>query len=74
MKKYELIIETKQPACGGKAPQVYDFKEIETDDPREYVQAQEPGLETELHTLPNGELVIEVNKDAHQVQYHFTEI
>lgn len=76
MKSYELIIATQQPICGGKSPKNYDFSEIETDDPVEYVRQKEEGSDAEIesHVNPDGEIVVEVNDDERHIQYRFSEI
>ncbi len=73
MKKYELIIERSQPPCGGKPPKVFDFKEVETDDPNAYVQMHEK--DSNLSTVTkNGSITIIAEKSAYHVEYQFTEI
>ena len=74
MPLYELIVETRQPGCGGKPPRVFQFLEVETDDPAAYVQEKEPGLALEQLRGDDGELTISVSKDMHQVHYRFTPI
>ena len=74
MPLYELIVETRQPGCGGKPPKVYQFTEVETDDPAAYVARKEPGLEQELIPGEGGEILVSVSKDMHQVVYRFTPI
>lgn len=73
MKEYELIIETTQPPCGGKPPRLYEFLEIETDDPIAYVTAREPGMPYSVHKGQKGEIVIEIDYDKHHVSYQFSE-
>lgn len=72
---YELIIETRQPHCGGKHPKVYEFLEVETSDPLAFVRVREPELAEllVLENLPNGDIVIRAEQDRHQVTYQFTE-
>lgn len=70
---YELIIETRQPACGGKSPTVVEFLELEIADPVAFVQSREPGLELIRETGPDGDLILRVDTDKHQVKYQFTE-
>ena len=38
MARYELIIERKQPTCGGRAPTSSEVRMVETADPMAYVQ------------------------------------
>lgn len=42
MAGYELIIEQRQPTCGGRAPTKCEIRAVTTDDPIAYVQALEP--------------------------------
>lgn len=43
VKSYESIVERQQPPCGGKQTKLYDFRNVETDDPVLYVREHEPG-------------------------------
>ena len=72
MARYELIIERRQPTCGGRAPTTSEVRMIETDDPMSYVQSQEPGLALE-GTVENGAVVISGTKNGHWFKYEFTE-
>ena len=74
MKEYELTIETRQPPCGGKAPKRVEIREIETDNPFEYVSAIEKDIELTQHTNDDGDLVILAEKDQYRAHYTFTEI
>ena len=62
MKSYELIIERRQPPCGGKPTKLYDFQNVETDDPVAYVRQYEPGLsqdaDLEVHYAQDGTVSI----------------
>ena len=40
---YELVIEERQPTCGGKSPTKSKSMTVSTDDPVAYVKALEPG-------------------------------
>lgn len=73
MKSYELIIETRQPPCGGKPPKVYQFLEIETDDPVSYVRQQEAGAALEVSADGAGDTVVEVRDGQRRLTYRFTE-
>jgi len=73
MKSYELIIETRQPSCGGKPPKVYQFLDIQTDDPETYVRQREPDAELEITAGTDGSLTVEARKGVRQVSYQFTE-
>ena len=41
MARYELIIERRQPTCGGRAPTASEVRIVETVDPMAYVQGQD---------------------------------
>ena len=72
MARYELIIEQKQPTCGGRAPTTSEVRMIETDDPMTYVKAHEPGLALE-GTVENGVVTISGVKNGLWFKYEFTE-
>ena len=72
MARYELIIERKQPTCGGRAPTASEVRIVETADPMAYVQAQEPGLELE-QAEENGVFTISGIKNGLWFKYEFTE-
>ena len=72
MARYELIIERRQPTCGGRAPTSSEVRMIETGDPMAYVQAQEPGLELE-RTEDGGVITITGIKNGLWFKYEFTE-
>ena len=72
MARYELIIERKQPTCGGRAPTTSEVRMIETDDPMSYVQSQEPGLPLE-GTVENGVVIISGVKNGLWFKYEFNE-
>ncbi|MBP3653672.1 MAG: hypothetical protein J6J78_11455, partial [Clostridia bacterium] len=57
MARYELIIERKQPTCGGRAPTSSEVRMVEVNDPMAYVQEQEPNLALEK-TEENGVITI----------------
>lgn len=73
-KSYEVMIETSQPPCGGKHPRLYEFLDIETDDPEAFVQEREPGVELEMSVDSNsGEITVLAISGKHNVRYVFTE-
>ena len=72
MARYELIVERKQPTCGGRAPTTSEVRIVETDDPMSYVKSQEPGLPLE-GTVENGAVVISGVKNGLWFKYEFTE-
>lgn len=37
MKAYELVIEQRQPTCGGRAPTKCEIRTVTTDEPVAYV-------------------------------------
>ena len=72
MARYELIVERRQPTCGGRAPTASEVRIVETDDPMAYVQGQELGLELEK-TEENGVVTISGIKNGMWFKYEFTE-
>lgn len=78
MKSYELIIERRQPPCGGKQPKLYDFRNVETDDPTAYVREHEPGLskdaELEVDNSQEGIVSVSFTSGIQPVRYEFTEV
>lgn len=72
MARYELIIEQQQPTCGGKSPTKSEVHMVETNDPVEYVRAQEPGLEFEVEN-EDGVVTVRGKKNGMWVKYEFTE-
>jgi len=72
MARYELIIERKQPTCGGRAPTSSEVRIVETDDPKAYVEQQEPGLALET-TEENGVVTVSGIKNGLWFKYEFTE-
>lgn len=73
MKRYELIITRTQPPCGGKAPKVFDFLNVETDEPIAYVRKKEPEAVLDVLEDTPEHTVIIFSKGAQQVTYEFTE-
>jgi hypothetical protein len=74
MKEYELIVEKRQPSCGGKPPLLHDFSEIETDDPIAYVKAHTKNAEYEVDTGRDGSTIITTNEGGIITRFIFTEI
>lgn len=70
---YELIIERKQPPCGGKSPKNVQVRTVTTDDPVAYVRSIEKDGELEVETTPAGEIVVSLSIGAVEVKYTFTE-
>ena len=64
MKTYELIIERRQPPCGGKPA---------TDDPVAYVRSLEKNGELQVTDGSDGEIVVTLDAGLKQVKYSFTE-
>ena len=74
MKDYELIIERRQPTCGGQSPVKCEIRNVSTDDPAAYVRKMEPHGELNSYNNENGDLVIELeDKRGFNVKYIFTE-
>jgi hypothetical protein len=72
MKTYELLIEQRQPTCGGRAPTKCEIQTVSTDDPVAYVQALEPGCVLETEETAEG-LVVKTIRSGLWVRYEFTE-
>lgn len=72
MSTYELVIEERQPTCGGKSPTKSKIMTVTTDDPVAYVKALEPG-ELEVSTTDDGTLVIQADHNGMWIKYEFTE-
>jgi len=72
MARYELIIERKQPTCGGRAPTSSEVRMVEVSDPMAYVQEQEPNLELEKME-EDGVITISGVKNGLWFKYEFTE-
>lgn len=71
--EYEVIVERRQPSCGGKDPKKVTVLNVSTDSPEEYVKAQEHVLDAAVSKNAQGETVIEVSQGAKYVKYTFTE-
>jgi hypothetical protein len=72
MKTYELLIEQKQPTCGGRAPTKCEFRTVTTDDPVAYVQNLEPSCQLEVESTVDG-LVVRTERGGLWIKYEFTE-
>jgi len=73
MKTYELVIEQRQPTCGGRAPTKSEILTVTTDDPVAFVQAREKDAPLEVTTNDEGALVIRTERNGLWVKYEFTE-
>ena len=73
MKTYELIIEQRQPPCGGKSPVDVKISAVTTDDPLAYVKNIEKDGEPRMETTDQGEIVIRLECGAKSIKYTFTE-
>ncbi len=72
MKTYELIIERRQPSCGGKPPKDVQLRTVTTDDPVAYVRSIEKDGQLQV-TSADGEIVISLEIGSKRVKYTFTE-
>ena len=72
MKNYELVIQQKQPTCGGRAPTKCEIRTVTTADPVAYVQALEPSCELEVEQTAEG-FVIRTERGGLWIKYEFTE-
>jgi len=72
MKTYELIIEQRQPTCGGRAPTRSEIRTVTTGDPVAYVREKEPDCEPEV-TDNDGTIVVRLERNGLWVKYEFTE-
>ncbi len=72
MKTYELVIEQKQPTCGGRSPTKCEIRTVTTDDPVAYVQALEPACELEVEQTAEG-FLIKTERGGLWIKYEFTE-
>ena len=73
MKTYELIIERRQPPCGGKPAKVVEVRSVTTDDPVAYVRSLEKTGELQGTDGSDGEIVVTLDAGLKQVKYSFTE-
>ena len=73
MKHYEVIVERRQPTCGGKSPKDVQMRNVATEDPVQYVREQEQVENVTVTTTPEGEIIVDAALGAKQVRYSFTE-
>ncbi len=73
MKTYELIVEERQPTCGGQSPTKCRILTVATDDPVAYVQKLEPSCKLEVETEPDGTLVVSTDRHGLWIRYEFAE-
>ena len=73
MKTYELLIEQRQPTCGGRAPTKSEIRTVTTSDPVAYVQALEPSCALEVIRHDDGMIEIKLDHNGLWVRYEFTE-
>ncbi len=73
MKHYELVIEERQPTCGGKSPTRSTIKSVTCDDPVAYVQGLEPDSTLEVSTTDDGTLIVQTDHNGLWIKYEFTE-
>ncbi|MBE6969968.1 MAG: hypothetical protein E7442_07635 [Ruminococcaceae bacterium] len=72
MKTYELVIEQKQPTCGGRAPTKSEIQTVTTDDPVAYVRELEPNGKLEVENIAGG-LAVTIDRNGLWIRYEFTE-
>ena len=73
MKTYELVIEQRQPTCGGRSPTKAEIRTVTTDDPIAYVKALESSCELDVTINDDGTLVICADHNGLWIKYEFTE-
>lgn len=73
MKTYELMIQQKQPTCGGRTPTKCEIRIVTTEDPVAYVQALEPTCRLDVIRNVDGTIVIKLDRNGLWVKYEFTE-
>ena len=73
MKTYELVIEQRQPTCGGRAPTKSEIRTVTTADPAAYVQSQEPNCQLEVTNPSEGVILVTGERNGHWFKYEFTE-
>lgn len=73
MANYELVIEQRQPTCGGRSPTKCEIRYVTTEDPVAYVKALEPGCEPEVTRNEDGSILIRLERNGLWVKYEFTE-
>lgn len=73
MPSYELLIEQRQPTCGGRSPTKCEIRYVTTEDPVAYVQALEPSCPLDVNRREDGTIVIRLDHNGLWVKYEFTE-
>jgi len=73
MKTYELVIEQRQPTCGGRAPTKTEILTVTTDDPVAFVRSKEKDAALEVSTNEDGALVVRAKRGGLWIKYEFTE-
>lgn len=73
MATYELVIEERQPTCGGKSPTKSRIMTVVTDDPVAYVRGLEPDSALETYTTDDGTFVVQTDHNGLWIKYEFTE-
>ena len=72
MKTYELVIEQRQPTCGGRAPTKSEIRTVTTNDPISYVKALEPTCELEIIENTEEYVLVQLDHNGLWVKYEFT--
>ncbi len=73
MKTYELVIEQRQPTCGGRTPTKTEIRTVTIADPVSYVQALESSCKLEVTTNDDGVILITTDHNGLWIKYEFTE-
>lgn len=73
MKSYELVIEQRQPTCGGRAPTKSEIRTVTTDDPVAYVKAIETSCDLDVTVQDDGVILIQTEHNGLWIKYEFTE-
>ena len=75
MKHYEMVREIFNQCSGNQMRDVY-IEEVDTDDPVEYIRSISEGKNVQLEsmTLPDGDVVVDVNISDQLYRYTFTEV
>ncbi len=71
---YEVIVTTKQPTCGGKAPTRSEIKNITCEDPLEYVRNHEEGKNVEITDDDGITKTILASRGDLWIRYEFCEL
>ena len=72
MARYELIVERRQPTCGGRAPTKSEIRTVTTADPVAYVRELEPNGKLEVEATADG-VAVTVDRNGNWIRYEFTE-